>query len=122
MELIKKSVRFISDYWLRGSIVLSQLLFSVAAFADDPVIGSDNLGTAATKLGGEVSIVKTTLLTLSQAVGIGMAFAGMLLWRRVSQEKSQKTHWQAAMTMVIGAFCYFLPYLMGASAGSLLSP
>ncbi len=122
MRFLKKSVQLLSDYWLKGSITFGSLFFSFAALADDPTIGSDNLGTAATKLGTEVSIVKTTLLTSAQAIGIGMALGGMILWRRVSQEKSQKSHGQAATVMIIGAFCYFLPYLMGASASSLLSP
>ena len=125
LKLIQKSIRCIPDYWFRGSIALCSYLFSAAAWADvvDPTLdGSADMGTAAQKITAEAGFGVTAALTLAQAFGIAIALSGAILWRRVAQDKSQKSHGQAVITIFIGALCYFLPYAMGAAGKSLLSP
>lgn len=122
--IIRKLHRSVNDAWLKLGILIGGCFFSLLALADDPSIGSNNLGTMAIKMQTETTFVKSFLLTLAQAVGIGMFIYGLFLWKKVSKSEAggNKTHTTAIFICVIGAAMYFIPLTMGAAAGSLLTP
>jgi hypothetical protein len=119
--VIRKMIECISRCWLKTCFFTSQMLVSLFAFADEPVLGDNNLGTAATKLNGEFTAGKTMLWTLSQAVGICLTMAGCILWWKISHHRSDKSIGSAIAMIAIGACLYFLPYLMGQAGSSILS-
>ncbi len=118
----QKSRHFIQTNGLKACLAISSLLMNCLAWAEDPTIGDNDIGTMAIKAQGEATSVKIALWTITQAAGIGMFFGGLLLWRRIANEKSQQSYGKAILLTFIGAITYFLPYFMGAAASSLLSP
>lgn len=107
----KKVVSWISDRWLGIGIGIAQFVFPILALADggmeDPTGGTD-IGAVASKASGEVTSMETFLWGFTKVAGIATAMSGLMLWHRISNEKSQKPRSAAIITIAVGAGLFFL--------------
>jgi hypothetical protein len=107
----KKVVSGLNDRWLKIGIGIAQFVFPLLAFADggldDPTGGTD-IGAVASKATGEVSSVETFLWGFTKVAGIAIAMSGLMLWHKISNEKSQKPRSAAIITIAVGAGLFFL--------------
>ena len=107
---------------LKSCLFMSSLIFSACAFAIEPSLtSSSDMGAIVTKWQGIASMFKTFMWTAAQAAGIFFALNAVSLWKKIANNKSDKSYAQAALIFGIGCLGYFLPYAMGTTGSALLS-
>jgi predicted anti-sigma-YlaC factor YlaD len=121
---LKEVGQWISDRWLCLGIAIVQVIFPVLAFADggldDPSGGTD-AGAVAQKVTGEISSGETLLWGATKIAGIITVMSGLVLWHRISTEKSQKKRSAAVAAIIIGSALFFLHTVIELAGNSTLS-
>ena len=110
----------INERWLRLCVGAVMLLGAPFAFAEDPTIGGQTLGTMAEKLQGQASEGKEMLWTFAQLLGVGFAIFALISWKKASNPEysGRITHAASVVIFIIGCALFFLPMAMGVGAST----
>ena len=110
------------NVFFKISILPILFLANVAwAEAGDPEMGDVNLGSQAIKITSELHSVKSSLLTIAQVVGLGMALGGCIsMYKSVKYPSPNSSVVTSIALIIIGVAAFFIGTVMGGIGASFL--